>query len=746
MTTLADSLVDAASRPISLRMRPDLQTRKHRYQGRVYWVVKEPIGLTYFRFHEEEYSILSMLDGQTSMQRIKEQFEEDFAPQKITFPDLQHFIGMLHRSGLVISEARGQGRQLKRRRDQKKWKEIGGKLANLLCVRFRGVDPERFFNFIYPYIRWFFSTPAFVAAGLLVLSALTLVAVRYDVMMRDMPDFQSFFGPHNWIYLAIAMAVVKVLHEFGHGLSCKHYGGECHELGAMLLVFTPALYCNVSDSWMLPNKYHRAFIGAAGMYVEVIIASICTWIWYWTRGSDSMLNNLCLSTMFVCSVSTLMFNGNPLLRFDGYYILMDLLEIPNLHQKASEVLRRWILQNGLGIEQPDNPFLPQRNRFLFALFIIASNLYRWFVTFSILMFLNQVLKPYGLQVIGFLLGMVGVFGLVVMPVIQMVRFLYTPGRMNQVKTKNVVISSLVVATAVGLFCFLPLPHFVYCEFDVVPSENDAVFVQAAGQIDSVEVKPGDSVVAGQRIAKLRNEELDLQLVRLKSLRRETVSDLQMLKSLSNQDPTLLPQIPPLEDSLRMLDKQVEVKEQEAAKLILNAHRSGEIAPPPVRNPGPMQKDQLPDWSGSPFEERNLGALMNSGELFCHVVDRARYRAVLMIDQGDMEFIAPDKPVTLKFDLHPDDWSYGKITTIARSQIEALPPSLSSSAGGSIAAKPDPSGMQRPISTTYQAEVMIDKPPRDLRSGMRGRARVYTGTRSAGARLWRYLAQTFHFKI
>jgi putative peptide zinc metalloprotease protein len=212
MTTLADSLVDAASRPISLRMRPDLQTRKHRYQGRVYWVVKEPIGLTYFRFHEEEYSILSMLDGQTSMQRIKEQFEEDFAPQKITFPDLQHFIGMLHRSGLVISEARGQGRQLKRRRDQKKWKEIGGKLANLLCVRFRGVDPERFFNFIYPYIRWFFSTPAFVAAGLLVLSALTLVAVRYDVMMRDMPDFQSFFGPHNWIYLAIAMAVVKVLH------------------------------------------------------------------------------------------------------------------------------------------------------------------------------------------------------------------------------------------------------------------------------------------------------------------------------------------------------------------------------------------------------------------------------------------------------------------------------------------------------------------------------------------------------
>lgn len=746
MTTLADSLVDAASRPISLRMRPDLETRKHRYQGRVYWVVKEPIGLTYFRFHEEEFSILGALDGQTSMQRIKEQFEEEFAPQKITFPDLQQFIGMLHRSGLVISEARGQGRQLKRRRDQKWWKEVGGKLANLLSVRFRGVDPERFFNLIYPYIRWFFSTPAFIAAGMLVLSALALILVRYDVMMRDMPDFQSFFGPHNWFYLAIAMAVVKVLHEFGHGLSCKHFGGECHELGAMLLVFTPALYCNVSDSWMLPNKYHRAFIGAAGMYVEVIIASICTWVWYWTRGSDSMLNQLCLSTMFVCSVSTLMFNGNPLLRFDGYYILMDLLEIPNLHQKASEVLRRWIMQNCLGIEQQDNPFLPQRNRFLFALFIVASNLYRWFVTFSILMFLNQVLKPYGLQVVGFMLGLVGVFGLLVMPVIQLGKFLYTPGRMNQVKRTNVLVSLAVIGTAVGLFCFLPLPHFIYCSFDVIPSENDAVFVQAQGQIESVDVKPGDTVVAGQRVAKLRNAELELQLTRLKSLRRETEADLQTLRSLSIEDASLLPQIPPIEDSLRMLDKQVKVKEDEVAKLELKAHRNGEVAPPPERKAGPSQKEMLPEWSGSPFETRNLGALLNPGELFCHVVDRSRYRAVLVIDQSDMEFIKPEDFVYLKFDLHPGDASEGKITTISKSQLQSLPPGLTSSAGGSIAAKPDASGMQVPLSTTYQADVLITKPPRDLRSGMRGRARVYVGSRSAGSRLWRYLVQTFHFKI
>ncbi|MFP6753631.1 MAG: PqqD family protein, partial [Pirellulaceae bacterium] len=123
MSTLAESLVSSASRPLSLRMRPDLSFRRHQYQGRAYWVVKEPIGLNYYRFHEEEFAILNMLDGQASMEDIKERFEREFTPQKIAFQDLHHFVGMLHRSGLVLSNASGQGRQLKIRRDKKKSKE-----------------------------------------------------------------------------------------------------------------------------------------------------------------------------------------------------------------------------------------------------------------------------------------------------------------------------------------------------------------------------------------------------------------------------------------------------------------------------------------------------------------------------------------------------------------------------------------------------------------------------------------------
>ena len=187
MPTLAESLISSTSRPLTLRMRPDLSARRQRYHGRTYWVVKEPVGLNYFRFHEEEYAILCMMDGRSSLEEIKDQFEAEFTPQKITYPDLQQFIGMLHRSGLVISESSGQGRQLRKRRDEKKRKELLGKFTNIFAVRYRGVDPERFLNWIYQYTSWMFHPVCVFLCIALGLSALLLIGVQFDVFRARLP-------------------------------------------------------------------------------------------------------------------------------------------------------------------------------------------------------------------------------------------------------------------------------------------------------------------------------------------------------------------------------------------------------------------------------------------------------------------------------------------------------------------------------------------------------------------------------
>ncbi len=160
MPTLAESLVSSSSRALTVRKRPDLSANRQRYQGTGYWVVKEPVGLQYFRFHDEEYFILNMLDGHVSLQQIKDGFEQRFAPQKITFGDLQQFIGMLHRSGLVISNSPGQGKALRERGRKKKNKEVMGKFANVFALRYRGFDPEKLLNSLLPWFGWLFTIPA----------------------------------------------------------------------------------------------------------------------------------------------------------------------------------------------------------------------------------------------------------------------------------------------------------------------------------------------------------------------------------------------------------------------------------------------------------------------------------------------------------------------------------------------------------------------------------------------------------
>jgi putative peptide zinc metalloprotease protein len=755
MSTLADSLVSSTSRPIALRMRPDLSARRHQYHGQSYWVVKEPIGLNYYRFHEEEYAILCMLDGYSSMESIKERFESEFVPQKINYSDLQQFIGMLHRSGLVISQASGQGYQLKTRRDQKTRREWLGRMSNVFAVRWRGIDPERILNRVTVYVGWFFSWITVLCVCLFAISALTLVMVQFDKFVARLPTFHQFFGSHNWVYMFTTMAVVKVLHEFGHGISCKRFGGECHEMGFMLLVFTPALYCNVSDSWMLPNKWHRVAIGAAGMYVEMFIASLATYIWWFSE--PGLLNQLALSMMFVCSVSTLLFNGNPLLRFDGYYILMDIVEIPNLRQKSTEILKRFLTQVCLGIEQPENPFLPQGNRFVFGLYTVAAVIYRWVVVFSILMFLNMVLEPYGLKVLGRIIGCLGFFGLIVQPIWQLGKFFYTPGRMNRVKRHRLVATVATVVAVILLVCWVPLPYHIKCTVRIVPREvslvesgepgtviSRPVYAAVPCRLEECWVKPGTQVEANELLARGINRDLDLQVLKAESRLLETRLQLQTLYKQRGVDPDAADQIQQVLETIQSLEEQVLELKQNQARLEIRAPIKGTILPPVQRKTPPSGDGRLRSWEGSLLDPVNLGAFLNANDMVCVVGDPQQLDAELIIDQADIELVKIDQSVEIQLELHPSKIYHSKIRKLALVPMTESPINVASQSGGQLGSQVDATGIVRPISTSYQAIASLHDTKGLTQIDIRGQAKIKAGSRSLGSRLYRYVARTFHF--
>ena len=744
MVSLADSLVSSASRSLRLRVRPDLSVRRHRYHGRPYWVVKEPIGLKYYRFQEEEFAILQMLDGESSYQDLKEQFESEFAPQRITLHDLQHFIGMLHRSGLVISEAGGQGRQLRRRRDETARRELLGKLSNVLAIRFKGIDPERILNWLYPKVGWFFSLPFFIAVIVMALTALALVTVQYEVFRARLPAFHEFFGPTNWFYLGITLAITKVLHEFGHGLSCKHFGGECHEMGVMFLVLTPCLYCNVSDSWLLPNKWHRAAIGAAGMYVEIFLASVATFLWWFSE--QGLLNHICLSIMFVCSVSTILFNGNPLLRFDGYYILSDISEIPNLRQKSSRILQRLATKYCLGIEQPEDPFLPDRNLWFFALYTTAASIYRWVVVFSILFFLNQVLEPYGLKILGQAIGVMGLFGLLGQPIFQLVKFFRAPGRISQVKRKNISATAGIVAVALVIFFWLPLPYNVKCAVEIKPSEATRVIVKSPGRLEEVAVKAGDRVKEGEVIARLSNVPLDLSVQEVERQQKLYEAQYVSLREMTHQDPEAVGQIRTIERALQSTTESLHSLEQQHSWLTITAPASGVILPPEEKKQPPQVDGQLPTWEGSLLRPENLGARVEIDEIVCLVGDPTQFEALLIIDQTDLPVVSEGKSVRVRLDAYAGETLRGTILEIAGADMEVSTAAMSNTTGGQLATVTDAAGVQRPQSASYEARVPLEDLSVELRAGLRGRGKIKAEMKTLAWRLWRVLTRTFHFRI
>jgi putative peptide zinc metalloprotease protein len=317
---------------LKLRLRNDLEFYPQQIRGRKVWVVKDPLTLRFFHFREEEIEILRWLDGRTTLEQIKGQFESRFRPQRMTVSRLHAFVANLHRNSLVVSDTAGQGTQMLLRATRRKRDKWIAAFSSPLAIQFRGIDPQRILDRLYPHLRWLF-TRWCVAVGLFfAASALLIVCGRFDDFCARLPELNALISPQNLVCLAVVMALTKFLHEFGHALTCKHFGVDCHELGIMLLVFTPCLYCNVTDAWKLSERWKRIAITAAGIYVEVMLASICVLLWWFSQ--PGFFNTLCLNVVVVCSVGTVLLNGNPLLRYDGYYILSDALQAPNLWQDS----------------------------------------------------------------------------------------------------------------------------------------------------------------------------------------------------------------------------------------------------------------------------------------------------------------------------------------------------------------------------------------------------------------------------
>lgn len=729
---------------MKLRLRLDLSFTRQSYLGRDYWVAKDPLSLSYYRFEDEEYCLIKMLDGETSLDQIKRRFERQFAPQKISFAEIHQFVGLLHQRGILISDAAGQGSRLIQRAKENASRRFWASATNILMIRIRGFDPDGILDWLNKRIGWFFSTPALLVCLLFTLSASLLLLVQFDLFRSRLPAFHDFFAFKNWTWLAIVLSVTKILHEFGHGLACKRFGGRSHEMGIMFLVLMPCLYCNVSDSWSIPSKWKRAAIGAAGMYVEIALASLCTFLWWFSH--PGFFNYLCLNVMFVCSISTLLFNANPLMRYDGYYILSDLVEIPNLRQKASDVVRMKLNMWMLGIQEPPNPFLPKKRRWLFAAYAMSASVYRWFITFSIFWFLYQMLEPYGMKIIGQGLGLMAIYGLVGAPLIKTLKFFFVPGRIEKVNKIRAATSMVLLSAAIIAVVLIPLPHFVYCSVFVQPRDAATVYVDVPGNIQAIHVQPGDRVEKSSPILGLLSDVIEASIVQTEGELNRLASRRTNLLKISTRDETADLELQPLEKSIDMVRQQLDKLKIDRRKLTVLAPISGTVIAAPSKLRPDQNNDVLPTWDGTPLEPRNFGAWLEPGTMICQIGEMEDTKAMFAINQSDIEFVRKGQTVEIQLDRWPTRLIESRISEISPTKMEEVPAGLSTENGGALITTSDAAGRRVPMTSTFQAGAVLELNDEALLLGAIGNARIKVGEQTVGSRAWRWFCHTFNFKL
>jgi putative peptide zinc metalloprotease protein len=384
---------------------------------------------------------------------------------------------------------------------------------------------------------------------------------------------------------------------------------------------------------------------------------------------------------------------------------------------------------------------------LMAIYTVAAVTYRWLVMFSIVMFLNSVLEPYGLKVVGQAIALMGIYGLVIQPLWQLGKFLHVPGRMSQVKPNRVIASLAVIGAVVAVVAYLPLPHYVVCTLEVRPRDASSVFVEVPGQLVERCVEAGQTVKKGQPLVRLVNVDSEMELAKLREQRDDFQIQFEGLGRMKHLDPRLATRLEQTEETLKMLQEQLDEKQRKHRRLELTAPVDGIVISPKSRQGQQQGEGRLPLWSGIPLTDENLGATLQEQQLLCQIGDPAKLEVAMVVDQGDIEFVRKDQPVRIKLESHPGEEFESHVSDIARIDLKEAPPSLSIQAGGDLATRTDTrTGAQRPISTSFQVEAPLGQFASPVPIGTRGQAKIFTGWQPLGVRIWRTVARTFHFSM
>ncbi|MCG2593739.1 efflux RND transporter periplasmic adaptor subunit [Ramlibacter sp. XY19] len=468
------------------RLRGHLRVHRHEYRGQRWYVLEDLLSRRMHRFNPAAHHILGLMDGRRTVQELWDLAATAFGDDAPTQDELIRLLAQLHAADVLQSEVSPDVAELLRRTQKHRRQQLVQRWLSPLAVRIPLFDPDRLLQRLLPWYRPLFTRAGFFVWLAIVLAAGLLAAGHWRELAEDVTD--RVLAPQNLLLIALTFPVVKLLHEFGHACAVKAWGGEVHDMGVMLLVLMPVPYVDASASSAFRETRRRAVVGAAGVMAELLLASLALLLWLELQ--PGMARAVMYDVMLIAGVSTVLFNGNPLLRFDGYYVLSDLLQIPNMRSRGQQLLVQVVESRLFGVDAPPVEQHPRERAWLLA-FTVASFFYRIAVMLAIALF---IAREYFF--VGVLLALWSVAATLVWPLVKGVAYLARHNRLRRRRLRAVAVSTGIAVFLLLLLFALPMPLWTRAEGVTWTAQEAVIAAGTDGFVQKVLAPAGGQVERG----------------------------------------------------------------------------------------------------------------------------------------------------------------------------------------------------------------------------------------------------------
>jgi putative peptide zinc metalloprotease protein len=706
-------------------LRADIVIRRQFFKHREYYVLKDPLALTYFRLQPEEAYILTLLDGKTTLGEIVRRANARYPNEVRSLVEVGNFVNQLGMGGLLNIGA-SQFVENARRTHAHNLLMIWAKLiSGTLFIKIPLHDPSpwlgeavrklRFF-----WTKWFvgFSLLLFVwTAGLLLANADQFFVHRID-----------FFSASNLMLIWLTIIIVKTLHEFGHATTCRRFGGEVHEMGVCFLMFTPCGYVDASDAWMMRHQRHKLFTTIAGVFTELNIACIAAHLWLFLP--DGLGRSLAFNAMLVASINTIVFNINPLMRFDGYYVLCDLLEIPNLRSKAISFCSyhlQWLFL-GYRNRSQEIMFADEANARVFLFYAIAAYIYLLSIIYGFTQIFGRVLEPIGLKQFGLCVGFFAEGSFALLPVIKAFMDATQPGA-HIVKTgsvtRRVIVTLACLGGLIGISFVTPTHYRVREQAITSPISLEGVGSEVGGVVKQVHVRTGQWVKPGDLLITLDNPEVISQLRIAEAERKQArvrFGSIRYAPAWATRESHA-----EVAQEQEIAEAGYKVAAARAAKLELRATTEGAVLTPDV--------EKLAGTYAIPYT-----AILRIG-------DTRRTRLIVPLTEADAEVVRPGSKVRGRWEATAQPFET-KLDAVSSQPIKPseIQHGMLAYFGGPVPMQSmQTNPRERPDYPIFLATAQVPDPGFDVAEGLRLRVSIEGVKTTVAHRFWRWFLSLFNLK-